>query len=112
MQQRNSFFTKFTRMEASSGILLVGAALLAILMANSPLAFIYQLLTDTPVEIRIGPLEIAKPLLLWVNDGFMAIFFFLVGLELKREIMEGELSSRARALLPAVAAVGGMIIPA
>jgi len=112
MQQRNSFFTKFTRMEASSGILLVGAALLAILMANSPLAFIYQLLTDTPVEIRIGPLEIAKPLLLWVNDGFMAIFFFLVGLELKREFLEGELANRRKLTLPALGALGGMVVPA
>ena len=112
MMQGNSFFTKFIRMEASSGILLVAAALLAILMANSPLNGYYQLLLNTPVEIRIGPLQIAKPLLLWVNDGFMAIFFFLVGLELKREFLEGELSNRRKIILPGLGAVGGMAVPA
>lgn len=112
MMQKNSLFTKFIRMEASSGILLVAAAVLAILMANSPLASYYQLLLKTPVEIRIGPLDIAKPLLLWVNDGFMAIFFFLVGLELKREFLEGELSNRRKIILPGLGAVGGMAVPA
>ncbi len=81
-------------------------------MANSPLQSFYELLLSTPVEIRIGLLEVAKPLLLWVNDGLMAIFFFLVGLELKRELTEGELSSIRSIALPGVGAIGGMAIPA
>lgn len=80
--------------------------------ANSFLAPWYQLLLDTPVEIRIGALEIAKPLLLWINDGLMAIFFFLIGLELKRELLEGELSDPRNIILPGVGAVGGMLVPA
>jgi len=88
------------------------AAVLAILFANSPLHSYYALLLDTPVEIRIGALEIAKPLLLWINDGLMAVFFFLVGLELKRELIEGELSERRSIILPGVGAIGGMAIPA
>src|SRR5512134_934199 len=70
------------------------------------------MLLETRIEIQIGALEIAKPLLLWINDGLMAVFFFLVGLEIKREFKEGELSTPAQAILPAVAAVGGMVVPA
>jgi NhaA family Na+:H+ antiporter len=88
------------------------AAVLAIIFANTPLQSYYALLLDTPVEIRIGALEIAKPLLLWINDGLMAVFFFLVGLELKREFVEGELSDRRNIILPGVGAIGGMAIPA
>jgi len=69
------------------------AAMLAMIAANSPLSPLYGYFRDTPVEVRIGGLEVAKPLLLWVNDGLMTIFFFLVGLELKRELLEGELST-------------------
>jgi len=101
----------FLRMESSGGILLMGAAVLAMLAANSPLAGLYSYFLDTPVEVRIGALQIAKPLFLWVNDGLMAVFFFLVGLELKREILEGELSRPANVLLPAVGAVGGIAVP-
>jgi NhaA family Na+:H+ antiporter len=101
----------FLRLESSGGILLMGAAVLAMVAANSGAAGLYQLFIDTPVEIRIGALQIAKPLFLWVNDGLMAIFFFLVGLELKREFLEGELSRPANVVLPAVGAVGGMAIP-
>jgi NhaA family Na+:H+ antiporter len=79
--------------------------------ANSPLADYYDLFIETPVEVRIGRLEIAKPLLLWVNDGLMAVFFFLVGLEVKREILEGELSRPSNVLLPALGAVGGIVAP-
>ena len=88
------------------------SAVLAMLLANSFLASYYQLFLSTPVEVRIGVLEIAKPLLLWVNDGLMAVFFFLVGLELKRELIEGELSDKRNIILPGVGAIGGMFMPA
>jgi len=103
---------EFLRLESAGGIVLFAAALLAILCANSPLAPFYQLLIDLPVEIRIGPLQIAKPLLLWINDGLMALFFFMVGLELKRELLEGELAELRTAVLPAIGAIGGMLLPA
>jgi NhaA family Na+:H+ antiporter len=76
------------------------AAVLAVVFANTPLQSYYALLLDTPVEVRIGALEVAKPLLLWINDGLMAVFFFLVGLELKRELIEGELSDKRNIILP------------
>ena len=108
----NSFIARFLQQESAGGILLVSAAFLAILLANSPLYSLYQLLIDIPVAIRIGALEIAKPMLLWVNDGLMAIFFLLVGLELKREFLEGELSNRKKIMLPGLGALGGMAVPA
>ena len=101
----------FLRLESSGGIILMAAAALALLAANSGAAGLYAYFIDTPVEVRVGALLIAKPLFLWVNDGLMAIFFFLVGLELKREFMEGELSRPANVLLPALGAVGGMVVP-
>jgi NhaA family Na+:H+ antiporter len=88
------------------------AAVLAMVLANSPLRPLYDLLIETRVEIRIGALEIAKPLLLWINDGLMAVFFFLVGLELKRELVEGELSDKRNIILPGFGAIGGMAVPA
>ena len=84
----NSVIKNFLKMESSGGILLMVAAILAMILANSPLSSYYELLIDTPVHIRIGSLEIAKPLLLWINDGFMTLFFLLVGLELKREVLD------------------------
>jgi len=111
-QPDNSFITRFLQQESAGGILLVGAAFLAIVMANSPLAGYYTLLIDTPVAIKIGALEIAKALLLWVNDGLMAVFFLLVGLELKREFLEGELSDRKKIVMPGLGAIGGMAVPA
>ena len=102
----------FVALESAGGILLALAAVLALVLANSPLAFVYDAFLDTPVEVRAGTLQIAKPLLLWVNDGLMALFFFMVGLEIKREVMEGELSDSKQVLLPAIAAVGGMAVPA
>jgi NhaA family Na+:H+ antiporter len=102
----------FLRLESASGTLLLVAAVLAMLVENSAAQPLYNALLDTPVEIRIGAFEIAKPLLLWVNDGLMALFFFLVGLELKREVLRGELSDPARITLPVVAALGGMLMPA
>lgn len=104
--------TSFFRMESASGLLLIGAAALAIVVANSPWAAWYQLLLEVPLQVRAGQLDVSKPLLLWVNDGLMAVFFFLVGLELKREIVEGELSSPRKAMLPAIGAIGGMAAPA
>jgi len=89
----------------------MAAAVLAMIAANSPVSTVYGYFLDTPVEVRIGNLEVAKPLFLWVNDGLMAIFFFLVALELKRELLEGQLSSRANVLLPALGAVGGIVVP-
>ena len=109
---QDNFLTRFLKLESSGGIMLMAATALALILANTPLNYYYTLLIDTPLEIRIGALEIAKPLLLWINDGLMAIFFFLVGLELKRELIEGELSDIKNVLLPAIGAVGGMLIPA
>lgn len=107
-----SYIREFFRLEAASGILLLIATLLAMLAANTALSGLYDALLQTPVEVRIGELQIAKPLLLWINDGLMAIFFFLIGLELKREVVDGELSDPAKVALPAIAAIGGMAIPA
>ena len=108
----SSAITRFLKLESAGGILLMCTAVLAIIIANTPLVVWYNLLLDTPVEIRIGGLQIAKPLLLWINDGLMALFFFLVGLELKRELIEGELSDKRNLILPGVGAIGGMLIPA
>jgi Na+:H+ antiporter, NhaA family len=102
----------FLRIEAAAGIVLGVATLLALAASNSGLASLYGTFLDLPVELRVGALHIAKPLLLWINDGLMAIFFLLVGLEIKRELVEGELSSLRQAMLPALAAVGGMAVPA
>ena len=101
----------FLKLESAGGIILMAAAFLAMLIANSPLKVYYDLLLDVPVEVRVGALQIAKPLVLWVNDGLMAVFFFLVGLELKREVVEGELSTLSKVMLPAVGALGGIIVP-
>ena len=102
---------EFVQLESASGIVLAASALVALVLANSPLSRFYDLLLDLPIEVRVGPLQVAKPLLLWINDGLMAVFFFLVGLELKREMLEGELSDRRKFMLPAVGAVGGMLVP-
>jgi Na+:H+ antiporter, NhaA family len=103
---------EFLALESAGGVLLAAAGGLALLLANSPLEKHYAAFLDTPVELRAGAFHIGKPLLLWINDGLMAVFFFLVGLELKREVQEGELSRRAQIVLPAAAAAGGMALPA
>ena len=103
---------EFLKLEAAAGIVLVISAVLALVMANTFLAPFYQVFLDVPVVVQVGALKLAKPLLLWVNDGLMAIFFFLVGLEIKREVLQGELSSWSQASLPGFAALGGMAVPA
>jgi NhaA family Na+:H+ antiporter len=102
----------FLKLESAGGLLLVAAAALALICSNSPLRHAYDDLLKIPVEMRFGSFALAKPLLLWINDGLMAIFFLLVGLEVKREVIEGELSTPAQIVLPVVAGVGGMIVPA
>lgn len=100
------------RLEAAGGFLLVGALILALIAKNTSLNPYYDMLLATPVELRIGSFYLAKPLLLWVNDALMAVFFFLVGLELKREVLTGQLSSVSNIVLPALAAVAGIAVPA
>lgn len=107
-----SHVKEFLRLESAGGIMLVATTILALIFANTGLYPLYSAFLDIPVQVRIGQLDIAKPLLLWVNDGLMAVFFFLVGLELKRELVDGELSSPDKIILPAIAAVGGMAVPA
>ena len=102
----------FMRLEAASGVLLLIMAVLALAWANSPWSSAYFSLWETTVTVGAGSFLIQKPLLLWVNDGLMALFFFLVGLEIKREVMVGELSSPRQAMLPIIAAIGGMAVPA
>jgi NhaA family Na+:H+ antiporter len=104
--------TAFARMEASGGILLIAAMLCALLVVNSPLAPFYQSLLALEGELRVGTLAVEKPVALWVNDFWMAIFFFLVGLEIKSELIGGHLSERSRIVMPVVAAIGGMAMPA
>jgi len=105
---------QFVNSQTIGGVLLAVAAVLALILSNSPLQPLYETLLNTPGEVRIGGdwLVLSKPTLVWVNDLWMAVFFFLVGLEIKRELLEGELASRAQALLPAGAALGGMVVPA
>ena len=112
VKTNESYITSFLKLESAGGIILMMAAVLAMICANTPLQSYYALLLDTPVAVQVGALQIAKPLLLWINDGLMAVFFFLVGLELKRELLEGELSDKRNIILPGVGAVGGMAVPA
>lgn len=108
----SSFIDDFFKLESAGGILLIIAALLAMVFANTDLRVYYDLLLSTPVGLRVGALLVEKPLLLWINDGLMAVFFLMVGLELKREVMEGELSDPRNIILPGIGAVGGMVAPA
>lgn len=97
---------------ALAGLILVAVAIFALILDNSPLYYLYDALLATPVTIRIGALNLDKPLLLWINDGLMAIFFFLIGLEIKRELLIGQLSRWRDAALPLFAAIGGIVGPA
>lgn len=107
-----NFIEEFIKKESSSGILLIFATLLALTLKNSMFSEYYSAFLATPVEVRFADLHIAKPLLLWINDGLMAIFFLLIGLEVKREFLEGQLSTPAQVALPGLAALGGMVVPA
>lgn len=103
---------EFIQRQSLAGIILILATICALFLQNSFLAEIYTKFLHTPVQVSVGTFSIAKPLLLWVNDGLMAIFFFLIGLEVKREVLEGELSTKSQIALPSIAALGGMVMPA
>lgn len=104
---------RFFSSDASGGIILIFAAALAMLLANTDATSgIYHSFLETPVQLRVGALEINKNMLLWINDALMAVFFLLIGLEVKREMIQGALASRRQAVFPVVAALGGMIVPA
>ncbi|MBA3437093.1 MAG: Na+/H+ antiporter NhaA [Thermoleophilaceae bacterium] len=104
--------TDFLKDEASSGVFLLAATVIALVWANSPASEAYDSLWETTLTIGAGDFALSDDLRHWVNDGLMAVFFFVVGLEIKREMVTGELNSRAAAALPAVAAVGGTVVPA
>ena len=103
---------EFFRYEAAGGIVLIAAAVLAMVAANSPLVAYYEGFRELPVQVRVGALDIAKPLLLWINDGLMAVFFLLVALEIKREALTGQLASRSQLVLPLICAAAGVAMPA
>ncbi len=111
MDKAFSRIQEFIRLETSGGVVLMIAAIFAMIIANTPLSATYDLILGTYIKVGIGNFEIAKPAILWINDGLMAIFFFLVGLEIKREVLAGELSSFDKAILPIMAAIGGMAVP-
>jgi Na+:H+ antiporter, NhaA family len=104
--------TRFFRIEASGGLVLLAFTAVALVLANSPLSTAYASFWQAPVGVRLGDFALEMPLLLWVNDGLMTLFFFVVGLEIKRELIAGELADPRKALLPVVAALGGMVVPA
>ncbi|MEM6660633.1 MAG: Na+/H+ antiporter NhaA [Pseudomonadota bacterium] len=112
LARRAHRLSQFFSNDAAPGLVLMFAAAFALIANNSILAIYYSAFLETPIVVQVGALEISKPLLLWVNDGLMAVFFFLVGLEIKREVVEGQLSSLDRAALPLIAALGGIAIPA
>ena len=105
-------FDSFFRMEAAGGIALMACTIAALIWANSPWAASYHSLWQTKLTVGIGDWVLSKAAILWINDGLMAIFFFVVGLEIKREILVGGLSSLSQTVMPVAAAVGGMVIPA
>jgi NhaA family Na+:H+ antiporter len=118
MNQRSTTFDPltalrdFVKLESASGIVLVIAGALALVAANTALAPAYEALLQLPIRLQVGTFRLDKSLLIWINDLLMAIFFLLVGLEIKREVVAGELSDRAKVALPAIAALGGMLVPA
>jgi NhaA family Na+:H+ antiporter len=103
---------RFMRVESAGGVTLLRAAVLAMVLKNSPLGDSYVALLEITAEVRVGTVGVDKPLFLWINDGLMAVFFFLGGMEIKREAVEGYLSERSQIVLPGLAALGGMVVPA
>ena len=113
-EEKNTFLSpiqKFIKAESFSGVLLFVSMVLALVLSNSPIREYFSAIWDYKVGITSDNFELVKPLILWINDGLMAIFFFLIGLEIKREILLGELNSLKKAALPIFAAIGGMLIP-
>ena len=110
--QYTDMMREFLALETAGGILLVTATIFAMGLANSDFASTYTAFLDIPVAVKFGTIEIAKPLLLWINDGLMAVFFFLIGLEIKREFLAGELASFSQIALPGIGAIGGVVLPA
>ena len=105
-------FEEFIHRQTTGGLLLMATAVIALLLANGPLAYLYQQLQHLEIGLHVGSWSLEHSLHHWVNDGLMALFFFVVGLELKREILVGELANPRMAALPIVAAIGGMVVPA
>lgn len=113
MKVKVKHLQRFFSSDASGGIVLIIAAALAMVMANTSVTSgLYHSFLDTPVQLRVGALEINKNMLLWINDALMAVFFLLIGTEVKRELIQGSLASRRQAVFPVIAALGGMIVPA
>ncbi|KHK00972.1 Na+/H+ antiporter NhaA type [Desulfovibrio sp. TomC] len=112
LEQALAPFRRFSHIQASGGLMLIACTVIALIWANSPLASSYFALWETPVSLGFGDMVLSKTLLHWINDGLMAVFFFMVGLEIKREVLVGELNSLGQAVLPVAAAVGGMVVPA
>jgi len=110
-EKMTGFIKDFLKLESAGGLLLMAATAFALIAANSPASGIYEAFLETPIEVRVGGIGVAKPALLWINDGLMAVFFFLIGLELKREFLEGELAGWRQVVLPAAGALGGMAVP-
>ena len=104
--------SRFFAHEAAGGIVLIAATVAALVVANSPLQGWYLTALEQPLSITLGGTGLTKPLILWINDGLMAVFFFLIGLELKREVLEGKLRRPSDIVLPGMAALGGMVVPA
>ncbi len=104
-------FQKFIKLESFAGILLLAATVIAIIWANSPFNYVYQNILNYKIGFYSQSFELIKPAILWINDGLMAIFFFLIGLELKRELLIGEISSVKKAMLPLIGALGGVLVP-
>ena len=111
MNYSNNPFNKFFKLESSGSILLFTATILALVIANSPLAELYNFIWEQPLKVGFTIFKLEKPLILWINDGLMAIFFFVIGLEIKREVLVGELNNIQKASLPFFGAIGGMVIP-
>lgn len=110
-QTGGSALDRLIRHEAAPGVLMIAAAALALIFANSGLSGVYHGILTTKVSVLVNDVGLSKPLLLWINDGLMAIFFFLIGLELKREMVEGRLKNPRDVMLPGMAAIGGMLAP-